>query len=594
MALAETFLRTVHKLGLLPRAIKALPTLSLLLAAASVAWLALLPMDGQYRNTYISENALMPGQVTLYFRESEWNYVRGFRLEVSQWDFAERAQGNADLEGWLEEFGLSVSHHHDAKTNLTTMYALMHAPRGDDTEALVLVVPYYTSTGAPNVGAFALGPALARYFARMSIWSKNIIFVFPHDGKTVLRLWVEAYHTTLDDTAGSIDAAVIMEYPSHVDNFHHMELFYEGLNGQLPNLDLINTATTIARHENMKVRVQGTEYENSNYWTRLQVLGWGILRLAVSGFGSRAVGCESFSGWQIQAITIRAVGEGGPDITQFGRIVDSTFRSVNNLLEKFHQSFFFYLLLSPYNFVSIGTYLPAAVLVAVAFAVSSLYTLVNGISASEYVGSLGTLIGIFAAIEAVCLGGAVYLLNIVLGSNEQNHLSAAIVAALTAISVMLAVGSTARGSPETKFSRPTSYMLVAFALYFIAMVITSLLIVHFALALSIGLCALPLTFIQPLINSEREHGASVKGRAKIALSLLLSSPMTAIVALGYILDGRELEGVVSIMRGLLTSWYELQSWSWFVIALGWFPSWVCIALACTFGDFASAQKKKAE
>ena len=34
-------------------------------------------------------------------------------------------------------------------------------------------------------------------------------------------------------------------------------------------------------------------------------------------------------------------GTEGKDVTQFGRIVDSTFRSVNNLLEKFHQSFSF-------------------------------------------------------------------------------------------------------------------------------------------------------------------------------------------------------------------------------------------------------------
>ena len=39
-------------------------------------------MDGQYRRTYISENALMPGQAHSFFRESEWNHVRGYRNEV--------------------------------------------------------------------------------------------------------------------------------------------------------------------------------------------------------------------------------------------------------------------------------------------------------------------------------------------------------------------------------------------------------------------------------------------------------------------------------------------------------------------------------
>lgn len=33
-------------------------------------------------------------------------------------------------------------------------------------------------------------------------------------------------------------------------------------------------------------------------------------------------------------------------------------RSLNNLLERFHQSFFFYLLPSPTRYVSIGVYMP--------------------------------------------------------------------------------------------------------------------------------------------------------------------------------------------------------------------------------------------
>lgn len=589
MALAETILRKVHKLGLVPKIIRALPLVSLFLAVASVAWLAFLPVDGQYRNTYISENALMPGQVTSYFRESEWNHVRGFRSEVVKWDFDAVSLANPTLELWLEDFGLTVSHHHDAKTNLTTMYLLMHAPRGDDTEALVLVVPYFTADGEANVGGFALGPALARYFSRLSIWLKNIILVFPRDGKTVLRLWVGAYHTTLDDTAGSIDAAIVMEYPSELDGFDHMELYYEGLNGQLPNLDLINTATTIARHESMRVSVQGINIGSTDYWSRVRVLAWGILRLAVSGFANRAVGCESFSGWQIQAITIRAVSGSGPDITQFGRIVDSTFRSVNNLLEKFHQSFFFYLLLSPTNFVSIGTYLPAAVLVGASFAVSSLYTLANGVSPADYIANLGVLVGVYTAIELVCAGGAFLLQHVVLASEARDVCSATIVAALGTVTLAAAGGSLLRGSHSLVFSRAISYMLIAFSLYFIAMLITSLLIVHFALALTIGICALPLTFVTPLIQS----GNGVKSRVKIAVALLASSPVTALIALGYFVDGGEYEGVVSVVKGLLTSWHELQSWTWFVVALGWFPSWACVALACTFGDF-SEEKKKAE
>lgn len=46
------------------------------------------------------------------------------------------------------------------------------------------------------------------------------------------------------------------------------------------------------------------------------------------------------------------------------QVVEGTMRSVNNLLERFHQSFFFYLLPSSHYYISIGTYMPAFGLVA--------------------------------------------------------------------------------------------------------------------------------------------------------------------------------------------------------------------------------------
>lgn len=51
-------------------------------------------------------------------------------------------------------------------------------------------------------------------------------------------------------------------------------------------------------------------------------------------------------------------------IDSFKSLVESTFRSLNNLLEHFHQSFFFYLLLKPNRYVSIGDYMPPVILFA--------------------------------------------------------------------------------------------------------------------------------------------------------------------------------------------------------------------------------------
>lgn len=54
------------------------------------------------------------------------------------------------------------------------------------------------------------------------------------------------------------------------------------------------------------------------------------------------------------------------------RIIESTLRTMNNLLERLHASFFFYLLVGTTTFMKIGSYLPTAVLVSTAMLFSGL------------------------------------------------------------------------------------------------------------------------------------------------------------------------------------------------------------------------------
>lgn len=65
-----------------PRILKLPPYLSLLLVVVGVAWLLLLPLDAYSRKTYISENALLPGQVHTYFSGSDQNVFRAYRNEI--------------------------------------------------------------------------------------------------------------------------------------------------------------------------------------------------------------------------------------------------------------------------------------------------------------------------------------------------------------------------------------------------------------------------------------------------------------------------------------------------------------------------------
>ena len=65
-----------------PRILKLPPYLSLLCILGGIAWLLVLPLQEYSRGTYVSENALLPGQVHTYFTGSEHNVFRAYRQEV--------------------------------------------------------------------------------------------------------------------------------------------------------------------------------------------------------------------------------------------------------------------------------------------------------------------------------------------------------------------------------------------------------------------------------------------------------------------------------------------------------------------------------
>lgn len=586
-------------------------------------------MDGNYRKTYISENALMPAQVTSYFRESEWNIVRGYRAELKHYEYSSVETRNNMVEQWLRESGLKTAYHklNDNATD-DTLYGILHAARGDDTEAMVLVVPWTTSNGAYNLGGAALGVSLARYFNRMSIWSKNIIVVFSPDGHKSLRNWVEAYHTSLDKTAGSIEAAIVLEYEGDADHFEYYEMHYEGLNGQLPNLDFLNTANQISYQENIHTSIQrtpGEELTRNDYYSRLRTLLKNIVGLTLAGIVTPASGCECFSGWQIQAFTIKVKGtKGHNDITQIGRVVDSSFRSVNNLLEKFHQSFFFYLLLGSKHFVSIGTYLPSAVIIAVSYAMAALSGLLNSnISILDFLLNITNVLIIFVSVEFNSYLVSIvlpYLIRISPNDEDKELLVQLILLCMTTVNSVLSLSPLFKKVLNFKkfgirMSEQTGYSLISFSLFFISMVITALLILNFSLALAIGLLAFPLTFVPQLLKSvalqefdqtlKEDTRQPVRARSKnpmftlvenhkaklkLCVVLFVSNPFFIIYLVGNLyLDQFNItngNGTLNLMKGLLTAWDDLQCWTWFIVMLGWFPAWICITLTCLLGEFS--------
>jgi GPI-anchor transamidase subunit GAA1 len=367
-----------------------------------IIWVLLLPLDQYSRQTYISENALLPGQVHTYFGGSEQNVFRAYKHELATVFPAEPVLGNTTkptpssfIELSDEGVGDKVEelfHNAGLKTGRQwysyvsagkkyigeNVYAVLHAPRGDGTEAIVIVAALKNIHGQDNINGVTLMISLARYFKRWSLWSKDIIFLVTPDSDTGPQAWIDAYHSTHDPTkindlslkSGALQGAVCIDYPFE-HRFERLHVAYDGINGQLPNLDLVNTAISIASGQmGIGTMIQSMDKHSNDYPDRVRTLAKGMASQALG----HATGPHSvFMPYHVDAITLTAMGEGWQDEMAFGRTVESICRSLNNLLEHLHQSFFFYLLMQSNRFVSIGTYLPSAMAIAAGFTLMAIH-----------------------------------------------------------------------------------------------------------------------------------------------------------------------------------------------------------------------------
>ncbi len=301
---------------------------------------------------------------------------------------------NDKLEEFFKASGLKVARQsYEYKSAGETyagenIYAILHAPRGDATEAIVLVGAWKNMEGKLNRSGVALVLTLARYFKRWSLWSKDIIFLVTADSKAGPQAWVDAYHDTHQSDAvqslplksGALQGAVVIDYPFD-HRFESIHIVYDGINGQLPNLDLLNTVVSIASGQmGIGTSLQKMWHHSDSYKDRLQTMLRGMMN---QGLGHASGPHSSFIPYHVDAITLQPFGDGWQDEMAMGRVIESTFRSLNNLLEHLHQSFFFYLLMQADRFVSIGTYLPSAMLVAVNFTIMAIFLWVKSGSPLE-------------------------------------------------------------------------------------------------------------------------------------------------------------------------------------------------------------------
>lgn len=186
---------------------------------------------------------------------------------------------------------------------------------------------------------------------------------FGDDGSNILDAG------TLYGKAGNIITAINFEIQDFDVDFNNLKI--EGLNGQLPNLDLHNLVVKLSHKQGIATGYKMRPSESNpddilgNLKSMLEMM-W----TQSSGIPNGNHGL--FHRYGIEALTIETVKKESSSsnhslqqkIMALLKIVEGISRSLNNLLERFHQSFFFYVIISSERFISIGDYMPSIGLMA--------------------------------------------------------------------------------------------------------------------------------------------------------------------------------------------------------------------------------------
>uniref|UniRef100_H2TSH1 GPI-anchor transamidase component GPAA1 n=1 Tax=Takifugu rubripes TaxID=31033 RepID=H2TSH1_TAKRU len=347
---------------------------------AGVAWFMGLAFEPFTLRTYMSENAMGSTMVEERFPAGERALASGKEFSAHKKkvggmpvDWLVKTMQDRGLEVFTQRFSRTLPFPDENKERYmvkgTNVYGILRAPRAPRTEALVLSAP--CSPGDQNNQAVGLLLGLAQYFRSQIFWAKDIIFLVNEHDLIGMQAWLEGYHHTnttgmdwspLQGRGGSIQAALTLELSTDV--ITSMDLVLEGLNGQLPNLDLANLFYAFCQKIGILCTIQGKLQRNdwdsvSGYSHSIQTLMMMVMKQA-SGrpWGDHGL----FLRYHIEAATVKGVNsfrQYKTDATTIGRLLEGMYRKLNNLLERLHQSYFFYLLPSLSHFVSIGYYMPA-------------------------------------------------------------------------------------------------------------------------------------------------------------------------------------------------------------------------------------------
>ncbi|KAH9644358.1 hypothetical protein HF086_006386 [Spodoptera exigua] len=297
----------------------------------ALVWFALLGHREFNNETYFSENALLPGLM---------NYEDIDDMPVP-WLVGKMSQ--IHLEVYTHNFTLHYPLGQGQVFRGTNVYGILRAPRTSSLEALVVSSQKY--------------------------WAKDIIFLVTQHDQLGMQAWLEAYHG-LHNEAEPFHSSLGSFWKPGTPKFN-MESFFSNIRLKGRHKKALNPGTLKGRSGSIQAAILLEFNTPKMIWTNGRMVPDGNHGL-FHRFGIEAVTLEGRDVLDPSGKVPRVNSLSSCSFYKLGIALESILRSLNNLLERFHQSYFFYILASTDRFISIGQYMPSLCLLCVAMLIRAL------------------------------------------------------------------------------------------------------------------------------------------------------------------------------------------------------------------------------
>jgi hypothetical protein len=416
--------------------------------------------------------------------------------------------------------------------------------------------------------------------------SKDIIIVLsPEPARTRgVEFWIERLNNVresdnLQYRHSFIIASLTVDIPP-VPKFQTLAVKPESVLGTLPNLDLPNAIFRIAYRCDLKYLswtpsdlisfqtlpwLSGLPSLVSNYLTpeRMNAYNTMFSFMFNMALGEPTGDHSVISRYKIEAVTISGTepSRNGPGtVKKMGEMLEGTLRSLNNLIEPLHQSFYYYIPLGPFIFVPIGHYMISFALLFVPTALWVVLTVLPANSEDLFFGaktfSSFCVVGLVAFLFPSILPNALpffeafapsqHVKALLVSQNESEHVALLYLAILAALSLLALSTACLPSLPRTSPQRAQVAGALAMTPYLLFLAAAALLNASFALIATI------LTLPSLVLTLLRRPGPRL-----VRLTLALATnPLLLLSAYAYYFPAQS--SIPQLVTYFVSNWQHYQ------------------------------------